>query len=257
MRLLADCGNSTIKLALAHDGGVWIQERLNPELDILSTFVRTHASGGAALDELALLPGSAAHAALVAHWWKSIAPGRPMRVLGRELPVPAVGQYATCGLDRVVAGVIACAQQRGPVLVIDAGTATTFSAWHQAGATDAILSTRFAGGLILPGARACIVGLAHQAPALPVVDPAESSASACQFDTPGSIAAAIGIGYVAMVEACLRKLREETGIANVVVTGGNAAPLLGAVVPRLAYRPSLVLEGLEMICRSTDTAAAQ
>jgi hypothetical protein len=35
-----------------------------------------------------------------------------------------------------------------------------------------------------------------------------------------------------------------------VITGGNAIPLLGPVLPRMAYRPSLVLEELEMILKA-------
>jgi pantothenate kinase type III len=252
MRLLADCGNSAIKLALAHDGGVWSSERLTPSTAALEAFYRPHAE---TISELAVLPGARATTALVESWWAGVAAGRRVRVLGDPaLPVPELGQYTGCGVDRVVAGLVACTQERRSLVVIDAGTATTLSAWiyHPPGA-DAGAAVRFAGGLILPGARSCVSGLAEQAPSLPVVEPLGPGASARQFSTVGAIAAAIGIGYGPMVAACLLKLERETGLHHWVASGGNCGLLIDSqVVPRLSYRPTLVLEGLEMVCRRAD-----
>jgi pantothenate kinase type III len=255
MRLLADCGNSTIKLALAHDGGVWTSERLMPEEAALDAFFKPHALTVA---ELAVLPGARATTALVEAWWAKVGAGRRMRILGDPgLPLPELGQYPGCGADRVVAGLVACTQERRSLVVIDAGTATTLSAWiyQPEGLADSG-AVRFAGGLILPGARACISGLTELAPSLPVVEPLGPGASARQFTTAGAIAAAIGIGYGPLVAACLLKLERETGLHHWVATGGNCGLLIDSqVVPRLSYRPTLVLEGLEMVCRRADGRA--
>jgi len=255
MRLLADCGNSTIKLALAHDGGVWTSERLTPTVAALEAFFRPHA---ATVAELAVLPGARATTTLVEEWWATVAAGRRVRMLGDPgLPVPELGQYPGCGVDRVVAGLVACTQEHRSLVVLDAGTATTLSAWiyHPEG-FDAAGAVRFAGGLILPGARSCISGLSEQAPSLPVVEPLGPGASARQFTTAGAIAAAIGIGYGPLVAACLLKLERETGLHHWVATGGNCGLLIDSqVVPRLSYRPTLVLEGLEMVCRRADGKA--
>ncbi len=43
--------------------------------------------------------------------------------------------------------------------------------------------------------------------------------------------------------------RQGTKIHDAVITGGNAIPLLGPVLTRMACRPSLMLEGLEMILK--------
>jgi pantothenate kinase type III len=238
MRLIADCGNSTVKLAIARDGGVWLHERLAPTAADLDRFLAAHP---AAFAELVLLPGGRTAAAVRA-WWMTVGAGRPCREVGRELPLPAVGQYPGFGLDRLVAGLAACAQEQDDVVVVDCGTATTLTAWRRAG-------PRLLGGLILPGARACIAGLAADAPALPVVEPLDASAPALQRDTAGAIAAAVGIGHPAMVAACLERVQRESGCAALVVTGGNATPLLGNALPRRAYRPSLVCEGVELLCR--------
>ena len=252
MRLLADCGNSTIKLAVAHEGWVWMSERLSPTEEALDGFFKPHA---ATVSEAAVLPGALSTATVLDAWWARVAQGRSVRRLGQAgLPLPDLGQYPQCGADRVVAGLVACTQERKSLVVIDAGTATTLSAWifHP---EEAHLerTVRFAGGLILPGARSCIAGLAAQAPTLPLVEPLGPSASARQFSTTSAIAAAMGIGYGPMVAACLLKLERETGVHDWLATGGNCGLLIDSlVVPRLSYRPTLVLEGLEMLCRHVD-----
>jgi pantothenate kinase type III len=256
MRLLADCGNTTIKLAVAHDGGVWLSERLEQAEAALDAFIKPHAE---TITELAVLPGARVSTNLVTGWWQRVGRGRRMRLLGQEgLPVPDLGQYPQCGVDRVVAGLVACTQERKSLVVIDAGTATTLSAWlyrHDQG--DSTQSVRFAGGLILPGARSCISGLVLQAPSLPMVEPLGPSASARQCSTAGAISAAVGIGYGPMVAACLLKLERESGVHDWLATGGNCGLLIDSlVVPRLSYRPTLVLEGLEMLCRLADQAPA-
>ena len=247
MRLLADCGNSTIKLALAHAGGVWLHERLEPAEARLDAFVAEHLP---AVSECAALPGAAANTALLERWWARVGAGRPLRLVGRELAVPDLDQYPNCGLDRVIAGLVACTQERRSLVLIDAGTATTFGAWRYQPEAPLPQAIRFEGGLILPGVEACIAALAQRAPALPRPVVLGPDASAVQRDTESAIAAAIGIGYGPMVAACLVKLERETGIREVLLTGGNGGFLITSnVVPRRAYRPSLVLEGIELLCR--------
>ncbi|MBA2480274.1 MAG: type III pantothenate kinase [Planctomycetes bacterium] len=253
MRLIADCGNSTIKLGLAHDGGIWSHERLAPREDALSAFVQPHLR---AIEELVVLPGSRAHAELLAAWWSRIAAGKPLRRIGSEIPVPALGQYATCGVDRVLAGLVACRQERRSLVVVDAGTATTLTAWRYDAHADPARTIVFLGGLIAPGAAACAAGLSSLAPALPHVEPLGPEAGACQHDTYGAIAAAIGIGHGPMILACLDRLRRESTIAEVIATGGGCGALIAAgAIPRLAYRPSLVLEGIEELCRAQTPGA--
>jgi hypothetical protein len=56
-----------------------------------------------------------------------------------------------------------------------------------------------------------------------------------------------------MVAACMLKLERETAIHDHIATGGNCGLIIASsVLPRLSYRPSLVLEGLELLCRITD-----
>lgn len=252
MRLLADCGNSTIKLGLSQDGGIWQFERLTPRVEALSEFIKPFDR---TITELVLMPGAKLNTALVENWWLTASKGRRVRMVGDEaLPVPDLGQYPNCGVDRVLAGLVGCVQERKSLVVIDAGTATTMSAWRYDGSDpDPLTAVEFRGGLILPGAASCAIGLAVQAPALPVVEVLGPDAHAMQYDTQGAIGAAIGIGYGPMVAACMLKLERETGIHDHIATGGNCGLIIASsVLPRLSYRPSLVLEGLELLCRITD-----
>lgn len=212
-RILCDCGNTCVKVARG-------DERARLPADRLAAWFAAHPA-----DELVLLPTAAAAADAARAAWRGA-----VREVGRDLPLPDRGQYPGLGADRVVAGLAA----PHPCLVVDAGTATTLTAWDGDG--------RFAGGLILPGPQAMIRGLAAAAPALPAVEPLPPDAAAAQRSTAGAIAAAAGIGHPAMVRACLDRLRAESGIAAGVVTGGGG-PLLAGLLG-LPLRPWLVLDGL-------------
>jgi pantothenate kinase type III len=249
--LLADCGNTSIKLALADGAGLLRHARVAPQAQAFAAFLGAEAG---AVSGAVALPGSAAHAQLLARWWESAGGGRPLQRIGADLPLPDLGQYPGCGADRVLAGLAAGLRQRQSLVTVDCGTATTLGAWRvDASLVDASLSraVRFAGGLILPGARACAAGLNRLAPALPLVEPLGPDAIAAQAETQGSIAAAIGIGYGPMVAACLCKLQRETGIRHAVLTGGGAEDLLRAqVLPRSALHPTLVLAGMHAVWRA-------
>ena len=236
-RLLADCGNTTLKLGVAEGAQILVHDRLPAGLPALEAFFQAHGAGVA---ELILLPGNRAQGERVRVWWQTVAAGRPLRVIGEDLAVPDYGQYATCGYDRVLAGAVTCLKEQRSLIVLDAGTATTITAWRFVNGAPA-----FAGGLILPGAQACLDGLTAAAPALPRVTALGPDAKASQTDTVGSMAAAVGIGYGPMVAACLLKLARETNIHETVATGGNIQLIIASrILPATAHRPALVLTGM-------------
>ncbi len=221
--ILADCGNTAVKLA---DGA----ERVRLAPGAVAAWLAGRAG------PLVLLPTARAGAEAVRRAWSG-----PIREVGADLPLPDLGQYPGMGIDRIVAGFAA-----GPgCIVIDAGTATTLTAWDAAG--------RCAGGLILPGPHALIAGLASCAPALPLVEPLGADARAAQRSTAGAIAAAAGIGHPAMVRACLERLRSETGLGRIVATGGGAEAL---GISDAEHRPWLVLEGLARLVGGPPLSAA-
>ena len=145
----ADCGNSTIKLGLAQDGGIWQFQRLSPQTAALDEFIKPFDR---TITELALMPGAKANTALVESWWAAVGNGRRLRVVGdRTLPAPDLGQYPNCGIDRVLAGLVGCIQERKSLVVIDAGTATTMTAWRYEPDDPNPLTAKFFGINVVQG----------------------------------------------------------------------------------------------------------
>lgn len=210
--ILCECGNTMVKLACG-------AERLRLAPAAAAAWLAQRGCG-----PLILAATGAASAAVVRAAWRG-----SIREAGRDLVLPDLGQYPGMGVDRILAGLAA-----GPdCIVVDAGTATTLTAWDGGG--------RCAGGLILPGARAMAAGLAACAPALPEAVPLPPGARASQRSTAAAIGAGIGIGQAAMAAACLARLRAETGCGRVIGTGGG---LDGLALSGIEPRPWLVLEGL-------------
>ena len=224
IRLLADCGNTTVKLALAEGSDIRAFARLPTKAAAWTAWLAAQMVEPV---ELVLLPGAKGWAGAVTSWWGE----RPIRTVGFELDLPNVGQYPGLGLDRIVAGLGLDA----PAIIVDAGTATTLGAWSGA-------PLRFLGGLIAPGSAACSKGLADAAPALPTVS--ARAGLACQRDTEGALAVAMHLGYPAFIQACVQALMQETGVTRVVMTGGNADALAGLVGERGERDDMLVLRGL-------------
>lgn len=182
--------------------------------------------GTASWQGCVMLGGSAEGARRVRQWWQQrLPPSLPLWQLGKELAVPDFGQYASCGLDRLCAGVAALAllPPTAPgVVVVDCGTATTVTAWAQ----SLQPAQSFQGGLILPGAHACATGLQALAPALP-----RDTGMRRAHDVPSSAALArstsealchgLSIGYPAMVQAAVTAVQTASGLSTVMLDGGS------------------------------------
>ena len=178
--------------------------------------VRSHTAGAAAglgsavaYDELICIPVSQRHTNVLREWWGD----RPLRRLGVELPAPEFGQYNTCGLDRVCAG-LAAVRRHGACLVIDAGTAVTITAWQ---ADDEKLPV-FKGGMIMPGPRACLHGLTHLAPALPHPQIEVILEDPLQHSTDGALQIPFAC-YPEWVRACTKRVAAASGISCHVASG--------------------------------------
>ncbi len=146
---------------------------------------------------------------------------------------------ATLGADRV-ANVLAVANMgEFPVVAVDLGTATTFDVVVGQGG-----GMRFAGGVIAPGLIAFSHSLNHRTALLPGGAPAElGPVIACTTQT--AMAAAVRVGYPAMIDGILDEMERELGEQlHVVLTGGDAP----ALAPRLRHycriEPLLTLRGI-------------
>lgn len=260
-QLLVDCGNSASKWAVVES---WSET--GPQLSPVQRLPQDAAAEAAALQEVLtrypqlrhclICPGHQQRAQHLRHWLGQQQPQLHCRVLGDSLAVPDLGHYPGCGLDRLCAGVAAVAQARSAVLVVDAGTATTISAWLPSDQAQGL--GRFAGGLILPGAAACAQGLHQAAPALPCVShnllsPADLVASdALAQSTQAALRQALAIGYPAMVESCVAQVAAASGAARVLLCGGAQSTLSPDQRRRWPQQGDLTLSGLARLAQWQD-----
>ncbi len=150
------------------------------------------------------------------------------------------------GADRVVNAAAIRALYGCPAIVIDFGTATTYDVINAAG--------DYLGGAIAPG-----IGLAHdalvsRAARLHKVDLVPPP-SAIGRSTIQAMQSGLFLGYVAMIEGLVARLKDALGEPGVrVIATGGLAPLFAehtAVIEEIA--PNLTLDGLRIIWELNQT----
>ena len=141
------------------------------------------------------------------------------------------------GADRIVDCVAAYEKYGGPILVIDFGTATTYDYVTSDGS--------FAAGITAPGIRISSEALWRETAKLPNVE-IKFPKSILAKDTITSMQAGLLYGQVGQTEHIVRKVKEETGIADmkVVATGGLGRMISEETDCIDIYDSSLTLDGL-------------
>ncbi|HXF81258.1 MAG TPA: type III pantothenate kinase [bacterium] len=154
------------------------------------------------------------------------------------------------GADRIANAVAVVEKYGGPAIVVDFGTATTFTAVSAQG--------DFLGGAIAPGVGISVEALAEHAAQLPYVELVQPR-TAIARSTVAAMQAGIIFGAVGQVLEIIRRMRNELGgEATVVATGGWAEVIIGECGCIDHYDPLLTLEGLRLIYernRLPETAA--
>jgi type III pantothenate kinase len=146
---------------------------------------------------------------------------------------------AEVGADLVANAVAAYARFQGSCVVVDFGTALTFTAVAEPG--DLL------GVAIAPGLTAAAAALSSQTAQLPRVQLVPPPA-AIGRNTVHSIRAGVVFGYVGLVEALIGRMREELGgQALAVATGGLAQVIAPLTNQFAAIEPWLTLDGLQII----------
>ncbi|MCU0662153.1 MAG: type III pantothenate kinase [Myxococcota bacterium] len=145
------------------------------------------------------------------------------------------------GADRVVNAVAAYARVKGPCIVVDFGTATTFDCISEKG--------DYLGGAICPGIITALDALVTRAAKLPRVEIARPRA-AIGRNTVESMQSGVLFGYVALVDGLVDRLVAEMGCAahvRVIATGGLASTIAPESRTIEEVDPNLTLEGLRLI----------
>jgi type III pantothenate kinase len=151
------------------------------------------------------------------------------------------------GADRICNAVAAYAKYGGPVIVVDLGTATTFSVVSAEG--------DFLGGAIAPGIGISVDALAEHAAQLHRVELVRPR-QAIGRSTVTAMQSGILFGFVGQVEEILRRMQDELGAPAVTIaTGGWADLIIRELRGVQHHEPLLGLEGLRIIYeRNRDLA---
>jgi len=142
------------------------------------------------------------------------------------------------GADRIADAVAARRLYKGPLLVIDFGTATTFSYISSKG--------QFRGGAIMPGIRLSADTLADRTAKLPRVD-LKKPVRALGKDTAENILSGIIFGHAGAVEKIISEIKRETSRDLKVIVTGGYADLVAPFIKMDHMDPLLTLEGLRFI----------
>ena len=255
MLLVVDAGNTNIVFAV-HDGAEWRgrwriatrADRTSDEYAVwLLELLRHNGLRPADITRCAI--GTVVPAALydlrrLAREWFNCEPlvARAQLDWGFEIRVDRPKEV---GADRLLNSLAAHARYRGPLVVIDFGTATTFDVVDGDGA--------YLGGVIAPGVNLSIEALHKAAARLPRIGISRPQAVIGR-DTVPAMQSGIYWGYVGMIEGIVARVRAEHGGPMRVVATGGLAPLFAegtAVIERTDA--DITLEGLRLLAERNPT----
>lgn len=143
------------------------------------------------------------------------------------------------GADRIVNAAAAHHLYRGPVIIADFGTATTFDTVSREG--------DYIGGAISPGINTAAESLFTKAAMLPRLE-LVAPKHAIGTNTITAMQSGIVFGYVSLVEGMVARIQKELGEkAKVVATGGYAELIARETNVINVVNPDLTLIGLRII----------
>lgn len=167
--------------------------------------------------------------------------------------IPLNGMYPTLGIDRALAVWGAIVRFGSPMLVIDAGTALTFTG---AGGDHHLI-----GGAILPGFSLQFQALDQRTAALPFVQMsnAETLPPHWAVNTEDAIASGVIHTLLAGVQEFIHAWWQQFPGSSVVITGGDGDRLYhylkqraANLTSRMAVEPSLVFLGMQAVQGTGD-----
>jgi type III pantothenate kinase len=148
---------------------------------------------------------------------------------------------STVGADRLCNAVAGFAKYGGPLIIIDLGTATTYDVIDKEGS--------YLGGAIALGVESEAAELHRRAAKLPKIE-LQFPPSVIGKETVSSMQAGVMYGVADAIEGMVRRIRKEIGDAVRVVATGGLSSVVAPHCPSIeATEPSLVLEGIRLICQ--------
>jgi type III pantothenate kinase len=147
------------------------------------------------------------------------------------------------GADRLVNAIGAGMVYKGPLIVIDSGTATTFDIVGDDGA--------FEGGIIAPGINLSMQALHEAAAKLPRIAIQRPAGNRIVgTDTVSAMQSGVFWGYISLIEGLVTRIKAERGEPmTVIATGGVASLFEGATESIDHFDSDLTIRGLLEIYR--------
>jgi type III pantothenate kinase len=249
MLMVVDAGNTNIVFAV-HDGENWVgtwriateAQRTSDEyavwlLGLFSlTGIKREKIDRAVIGTV--VPAALYHLRRLCRDWFEVEPlvARAQLDWGFEIKVDNPEEV---GADRLLNSLAAHQAYRGPLVVVDFGTATTFDVVDADGA--------YLGGVIAPGINLSIEALHRAAARLPRIGIGRPQAVIGRSTVP-AMQSGIYWGYVALIEGLVARIQAEYGSTLKVIATGGLAPLLAegtTVIARID--PDLTLDGLRLL----------
>ena len=249
MLLAIDAGNTNIVFGI-HDGNEWVQEwRYNTvpvknqidyemflRMNFLEADLRLSDVSGIIISSVVPQLND-----ILANFWSNLIAAEHVFVGPKyydQLPISTVSPHEI-GTDLIANATAAHLLHPGKTMVIDFGTALTFTVVEDSG--------EIRGVNIAPGLKTAIKALVGNTAQLPEV-PLELPESAIGKNTIHAIQSGVLWGYVGMVEGMINRIKKEVGDdLKVVATGGLSSILHPLHELFDAVDPKLTLEGLRLI----------
>lgn len=249
MLLCVNVGNSNIVFGL-WDGQSWlnhwrvrtIREQMPDEYAVLlKALLRDGGYGLQAIERIVLASVVPPLTNIFCELFKNYMDAEPLMV-GPNVKTGlriAIDNPRELGADLVADAVAAFHRFRSACIVVDFGTATTFSAVSREG--------DFEGVAIAVGLGVAAEALSSATSQLPRVS-LTAPRNAIGKNTIQSMQSGLILGHIGLVEGLLRKMKSELGgTAQVVATGGYSR-ILAPLTPEInALDPWLTLDGLRII----------
>ncbi|MGC2424824.1 MAG: type III pantothenate kinase [Nitrospirota bacterium] len=249
MLLAIDIGNSTISFGIFEGENLKCtfkaESRKKATADEYSSFIRAQfLAAGLAPEQIDAAVISSVVPTLVHVFFdalKTLGLSSPLLVSAR-LKLPIKIKYKTpesLGADRIASASASYSSVKGPVAVVDFGTATTVSVVDGDG--------NFMGGTISPGLLTAYEALTNAAAGLPRIGLAYPKKPVGE-DTAEGLQAGVILGHASMVDGLLLRAEGQLGVKLITVATGGLAEM---VVPHMTRKTSidahLTLKGLALL----------
>src|SRR5204863_2922567 len=148
------------------------------------------------------------------------------------------------GADRLVNTVAAHDRYKGPLIVVDFGTATTLDVVDRDG--------NYCGGVIAPGIHLSLTALHMAAAKLPSVRISRTE-HVIGKDTVSCMQSGLYWGYIGLVEGLVGRIKTEFGAPMRTIATGGLAPLFAGATDAIEHVDAdLILWGLRLIYQRND-----